>query len=155
MSRTLTFVHEYRHPPERVWAALTDPLAIAEWLMPNDFAPVVGHRFQFRVPPQPGWNGIVDCEVLTVDPPRELAYSWKGDALDTLLRFTLEPTAAGTQLTVVHSGFTGFKATMISLMMGGGWKKIFGQGLPSVLDKLEQGEPLTGGKYGCSFPKRD
>src|SRR5947208_1487503 len=57
----------YPHPPERVWQALTDPAALAAWLMPNDFKPQVGHKFQFRVPKPPrGWRGIVDCEVLVV-----------------------------------------------------------------------------------------
>src|SRR5262245_55697929 len=69
----------YPHPPERVWRALTEPQELAAWLMPNDFAPVVGHRFQFKVKPQLGWRGIVDCEVLEVDRPRTLSYSWQGD----------------------------------------------------------------------------
>lgn len=49
----LLFEVRYPHTPERVWRALTDPKALAAWLMPNDFAPVVGHRFTFRAPPQP------------------------------------------------------------------------------------------------------
>ena len=69
----------YPHPPERVWRALTEPSDLAAWLMPNDFAPVVGHKFQFRAKPQLGWRGIVDCEVLEVDRPRKLAYTWQGD----------------------------------------------------------------------------
>src|SRR4051812_32981504 len=104
MSRNLHFEATYPHPVERVWAAITTPEAIGEWLMANDFAPVVGHRFQFRAKPQPGWNGIVDCEVLKVDPPRELAYAWRSDKLDTLLTMRLAPVAGGTQLTLDHTG---------------------------------------------------
>jgi uncharacterized protein YndB with AHSA1/START domain len=148
MKRDLLFIKEYPHPIDRVWAAVTDPLAIAEWLMPNDFEPVVGHRFQFRTRPQGGWNGIVDCEVLTVVPPRELAYSWTGDALSTVLRIRLEEIRGGTRLTLEHTGFAGFKALLISLMMGGGWKGIVGQRIPAVLDKLARGATLTGRPQG-------
>ena len=69
--------------------ALTDRAALAAWLMPNDFLPEVGHRFAFRTKPAPGFDGTVHCEVLTVDPPRELAYSWVGGGIDTVVRFTL------------------------------------------------------------------
>jgi uncharacterized protein YndB with AHSA1/START domain len=69
----------YPYPPERVWRALTDRQALAEWLMPNDFQPTVGHKFQFNVGPQWGWRGYVDCVVLEVDVPRRLSYSWEGD----------------------------------------------------------------------------
>ena len=56
----LLFEVTYPHSPERVWRALTDPKALAAWLMPNDFAPVVGHRFTFRAPQAPtppGYQG--------------------------------------------------------------------------------------------------
>ncbi len=62
-------VHEvvYPHPPRRVWRALTDSAALARWLMPNDFAPRVGHRFSFRVEPRYGRSGVVACEVVELD----------------------------------------------------------------------------------------
>jgi uncharacterized protein YndB with AHSA1/START domain len=142
MKRDLLFVQDYPHPVERVWQAITDSDAIAGWLMPNDFAPVVGHRFQFRTKPQGGWNGIVDCEVLTVDPPRELAYSWTGDMLDTVLTITLEPTAQGTRLRLAHTGFRGFKAVLLSLLMGSGWGGITRRHIPAVLGKLARGEKV-------------
>jgi uncharacterized protein YndB with AHSA1/START domain len=68
----------YPHPQERVWQAITDSRALAAWLMPNDFEPVVGHRFTFRTEPAPGFDGIVHCEVLRVEPPRLLSFTWKG-----------------------------------------------------------------------------
>lgn len=143
MKRDLLFVCEYKHPVERVWRAVTESEAIAAWLMPNDFEPVVGRKFQFRTKPQGGWDGIVDCEVLRVDPPRELAYSWKGDALDTVLTISLEPIASGTRLRLAHSGFRGFKAVLISLLMGSGWGSITRKFIPAVLDQLERGVPLS------------
>jgi uncharacterized protein YndB with AHSA1/START domain len=59
----------YPHPREQVWSALTDPKALGLWLMPNDFEPRVGHEFTFRTEPGPGWDGVVHCRVLEVDPP--------------------------------------------------------------------------------------
>ena len=69
------------HPPEKVWRALTQPALIAQWLMQNDFEPKVGHRFSFRAQPQPGWSGVVNCEVKIVEPLRRLVYTW-GDGTD-------------------------------------------------------------------------
>src|SRR5580704_7393788 len=67
---------EISYPPEKIWRALTQPHLIEEWLMKNDFKPVVDHRFNLRADPQPGWNGIVDCEVLVVEPNKTLSYTW-------------------------------------------------------------------------------
>ena len=66
----------YPHPPEKVWVALTDPRALAEWLMPNDFEPRVGHKFRFQVDPMPACVTVTLCEVLEVDRPRRLVWSW-------------------------------------------------------------------------------
>ena len=91
MKRDLHFEETYPFPPERVWRALTDSAVMGDWLMPNDFKPVVGHKFQFRAKPQPGWDGIVNCEVIEVEPPRSLAYTWTSNAgLDTVERFNEE-----------------------------------------------------------------
>jgi uncharacterized protein YndB with AHSA1/START domain len=94
-------------PPEKVWRALTQPHLIEDWLMKNDFAPVVGHRFNLRG----DWGGVLDCEVLTVDPHRSLAYTWNfkhNDAaydLRSVVTFTLTPTSSGTRLRMEQSGF--------------------------------------------------
>jgi uncharacterized protein YndB with AHSA1/START domain len=127
----------YPHPPERVWRALTDPKELNAWLMPNDFAPIVGRKFQFRVRPMWGWRGIVDCEVLEVDPPRKLSYTWQGDPKYrvTTVTWTLEPAASGgTLLRLEHTGFRGFGGMLLKWMLGSGWKKMFRTSLPAVLD---------------------
>ena len=137
MQRHLSFEAFYRHPPEKVWRALTERDAIAQWLMENDFVAKVGHRFQLRAKPQPGWSGIVDGEVLEVDPPRRLSYTWKNENVDTIVTITLSPTDQGTRLRLEHSGFEGFRAVMVSFMLGGGWKGIVNKHLPDVIDKLD------------------
>jgi uncharacterized protein YndB with AHSA1/START domain len=131
----------YAHPPERVWRALTDPQELGAWLMPNDFAQTVGHKFQFNIGPQLGWRGIVDCEVLEVDPPRRLAYSWQGDPKQrgTTVTWILTPTPdGGTRLKLEHTGFRGLSGALLKRMLGGGWKKK----LRTLLAALLDGKPI-------------
>jgi uncharacterized protein YndB with AHSA1/START domain len=104
-THTLTIERELPHPQEKVWRALTEGQLIEAWLMPNDFEPVVGHRFQFRSTPAPGWNGIIDSEVLVVDPKSRLAFSWATMGMESAVTLTLTPTAVGTHLRMEHSGF--------------------------------------------------
>jgi uncharacterized protein YndB with AHSA1/START domain len=130
----------YPHPIETVWRAITDRNAIAQWLMENDFEPKLGHKFQFRAKPMGGWDGIVHGEVLEVDPPKKLRYSWRTNVIDTMLTITLQTVAEGTALKLEHAGFRGFKPVMISFLMGSGWKSIVRKGFPAVLDKMDAKE---------------
>lgn len=108
-SRSLVIERELPHPAEKIWRALTEGPLLQQWMMKNDFKPVVGHRFQFRADPMPNWNGIVDCEVLTVDPFERLSYNWGVDdaasGLQWVVLWTLTPTATGTHLRMEQSGF--------------------------------------------------
>lgn len=76
MSLTLTLDFQYKTSIEKLWSALTDSSKLAKWTMENDFKPIVGHRFQFRTQPSEYWDGIVDGEVLIVDEPDRLSYTW-------------------------------------------------------------------------------
>jgi uncharacterized protein YndB with AHSA1/START domain len=91
---------EIPHPPEKIWRALTQPQLIEEWLMKNDFKPVVDHRFKLSA----DW-GAVDCKVLAVEPNKTLSYSWGGYGLASVVVWTLTPTSAGTHLRMEQSGF--------------------------------------------------
>ena len=96
-------------PPDAVWRALTTSAALAEWMVPNDFEPRVGHRFTFRVPPKPKLESglVVHCEVLTCVPPRELVFTWVVENfLDTRVSYRLEPDGVGTRVLFEHTGFT-------------------------------------------------
>jgi uncharacterized protein YndB with AHSA1/START domain len=105
--RTVIVEREIAHPPEKLWRALTQPHLIEEWLMKNDFAPVVGHRFNLRGE----WGGVLDCEVLAIEPNRSLSYTWNfahDDAaynLQSVVTFTLTPIGTGTHLRMEQSGF--------------------------------------------------
>jgi uncharacterized protein YndB with AHSA1/START domain len=99
----------YPHPIEKVWAALTDPDALATWLMmANDFEPSVGRRFTFRSDPNPGWRGRAECEVLALEPPSRMVWSWLStdEGEPTRVEFRLESVAGGTRLTLEHTGET-------------------------------------------------
>ena len=130
----LRFEAFYPYPPDAVWVALTDPKALAEWMMASDFQPEVGHRFHFRVDPQPGFNGEIACEVTVLEPPKRLAYTFQGTQSDqaTLVEFTLEPENDGTRLTLVHSGFTGVGGFVLSRILKGGWNKM----MPALLTRV-------------------
>jgi len=104
-TRTLVIEREMPHRPEKIWRALTEGPLIQEWLMANDFKPLVGHRFTFRATPVAGWNGIIHSHVETVEPPSVLAYTWDSMGLETLVTWTLTPTASGTRLRMEQSGF--------------------------------------------------
>ncbi|MDE1940172.1 MAG: SRPBCC domain-containing protein [Alphaproteobacteria bacterium] len=91
---------EIPHPPEKIWRALTQPHLIAEWLMKNEFKPVVGHQFRFSA----DW-GSVGCQVLAVEPTKTLSYTWGDDDLKSIVTWTLTPTDAGTKLRMEQSGF--------------------------------------------------
>jgi uncharacterized protein YndB with AHSA1/START domain len=104
-TRSVIVERLFTHPPARLWRALTEDALIAQWLMANDFAPTAGHKFQFRSQPMPQWNGIIDCQVLIVEPLRQLSYTWSALGLDSVVVFTLTPAPAGTLLRMEHSGF--------------------------------------------------
>ena len=133
----LHFEETYPHPIERVWLAVTDSAAIAEWLMPNTFKPVVGHEFQFHTNPAPGFDGKVHCRVLAIEEPTRMSFTWRGGPIDTVVTITLEPVPGGTRLLLDHAGFEGPAAINVASMLENGWKsKILKIGLPQVLAKL-------------------
>jgi uncharacterized protein YndB with AHSA1/START domain len=134
-TRTLVIEREMPHPPEKVWRALTQSSLMAEWLMTNDFQPVVGHRFTFRATPVAKWNGVIDCEVKAVEPHSRLSYSWGTLGMESLVTFTLTPTGNGTHLRMEHSGFrpdqeANYKGANY------GWQKFIGN-LQRVVERMD------------------
>jgi uncharacterized protein YndB with AHSA1/START domain len=134
-TRTLVIEREVPHPPEKIWRALTQSPLIEEWLMKNDFQPVVGHRFSFRATPVPNWNGVIDSEVLVVEPNSRLSYSWGSMGLETVVIWTLTPTASGTHLRMEQSGF---RSEEDAAYKGAtyGWQKFIGN-LENVAGRLD------------------
>jgi uncharacterized protein YndB with AHSA1/START domain len=127
----------YAHPREHVWAALTSSEALAAWLMPNDFAPMVGREFTFRTRPAPGFDGIVRCQVTELDPPARMVWSWAGGKIDTTVTFTLEAISPGrTRLRMHQVGFHGLAGHLTRRILGSGWPGLLRRRLPTELDSI-------------------
>ena len=133
-TRDIVVQEVFPHAPETIWNALTSGALIARWLMePVGFEPVVGSRFTFHTTPAGQWDGTIQCEVLEAAPYRRFAYSWKGghdsnhgygSLLDTVVTWALEPTEAGTRVTLTHAGFQMPRNETAFRNMSGGWKKV-------------------------------
>jgi uncharacterized protein YndB with AHSA1/START domain len=162
MKRTIRLKTVLPYSHEKVWQALTDAHLLGSWFMPNNIKPVLHHSFTFKMAPQKGWDGVTHCEISAIEPLKHLAYSYRGEAtgektlacagihsdtadklskgifakLDTQLQFTLEPTYAGTILSLEHSGYQGLKLVLVSLVMQMGWKKQLRKKLPKVLEQM-------------------
>jgi uncharacterized protein YndB with AHSA1/START domain len=105
-SESISFEFDLPHAPEKVWRALTDPVLLTEWLLPVvEFRLEPGAEFTFKTQPYPGWDGIVNGRMLEIEAHRKLSYAWSVPSLDTVVTFTLTPTASGTRLSLVQSGF--------------------------------------------------
>jgi uncharacterized protein YndB with AHSA1/START domain len=105
-TESIAFEFELPHPLQKVWRALTDPVLLAQWLLPVlDLHLEPGAAFRFQAPPQPGWDGTVNCRLLEIDAPKKLAWAWVVGDIDTVVTFTLTPTPSGTRLSLVQSGF--------------------------------------------------
>jgi uncharacterized protein YndB with AHSA1/START domain len=104
-TRSLVIEKDMPHTPEKIWRALTQASLIGQWLMENDFLPVVGHKFTLRTKPAPNWNGVVDCRVLAIEPNRLLSYSWGSMGLESTVTWTLTPNEGGSHVRMEQSGF--------------------------------------------------
>ncbi len=104
--QSIAFEFDLRHSPSKVWRALTEPKLLEQWLLP-----VIGHKlevgaaFTLKAPPQPGWDGMVDCQFLEIEAMRKLRWRWVVGDIDTVVTFTLTPTEFGTRLSLVQEGF--------------------------------------------------
>ena len=149
MARQINLERTYAYPPEAVWAAITDSEALSEWLMQTDFRPEVGHKFQFRTKPGPGFDGIVNGEVLSVEPPHKLVYTWQGGPMKkpTTVTWTLQSVQvdgkAGTHLAFQQSGFIGFGGLIAQMILTSGWRGLLKKDLVAYLDARRSGTALA------------
>lgn len=133
-SETLSFEFDLPHRPEKVWRALTDPELLEQWLLPvTGFKLELGAAFTFQTDPHPGWDGTVRCRMLDVEEHKKLSYAWSVPPLETVVTFTLTPTASGTRLSLEH---TGFRPDQKQAFGGAryGWK-LMGERLVGLLEK--------------------
>lgn len=138
MTEAVELERFYPRPPADVWRALTEAELLAQWLMPNDIVPVVGHRFTFTTQPVAEFDGIVHCTVLEVEAERRLVYTWRSNSgLDTTVTWTLHAEAGGTLLRLVHRGFDAADPLQRIAFeaMGGGWRGHIADQLAATLDR--------------------
>ena len=150
----------YPHSPDDVWAALTDPYALAEWLEPNNHQPVVGHKFEFRCDPGACGAGVTECEVLEADPPRRLVWRWvhvnkNGTKCQPMtITWTLVPKENGTLLILEHTGAENI-GWLTRNMMRIGWGFMMKKLIPRIVQRVAQGKftpgaiPLKKRYYTC------
>ena len=134
-TESIAFEFDLHHAPEKVWRALTDPVLLSEWLLPVvDFQLKPGAVFTLQTQAYPGWDGTVNCRFVEIEAHRKLSYTWNVPFLETVVTFTLTPTASGTRLSLVQAGFR----TDQKRESGGaryGWKMMGGK-LVALLDRL-------------------
>jgi len=145
MARVVEHEMEYPHPAEKVWRALTEAEHIAQWFPSQwgqttvDFKAEVGAVFRLEAEKKRGWRGHVTGEILEVDAPRRLVFTWIGspqeDASPTRVEWTLEPTATGTRVRFVYTmtGFSGMMGWMAEKGAGASWRKMMNESLPALL----------------------
>ena len=104
MTQTVKIDIFYPYPPEKVWTVLTNRRALAAWLMENDFEPCLGHKFQFYADSLPGLQRKIECEVIELDEPHRLVYTWREPPTvePSLVIWTLIAVDGGTQLQLKH-----------------------------------------------------
>ena len=137
-------VREYPYSIQEVWLVMTDPDLVAQWTMtgqggrPEGFIGVVGTKFRIVGKPRMGWRGIVDCQVLQVDAPHLLRYTWQGDegGQITTVTYRLQSTGTGTRFTWEHTGFSGLPGTVMSKLLGKVRREMLTDGVPPVLAAL-------------------
>jgi uncharacterized protein YndB with AHSA1/START domain len=131
-SRAIVVEEILPHSPEKIWRMLTQAESLAQWLMPNDFKPLVGHQFTFRTKPMGEWDGVVHCEVLEIRPLQLLRYSWVGGAksnseygakLVSTVTWTLTAVDGGTRVRMEHEGFRPHNSYAYEVMSGG-WNRM-------------------------------
>jgi uncharacterized protein YndB with AHSA1/START domain len=127
-------------PPERVFRAMTDPEEIKRRSPQLDFFEMdthVGGRWALEMRcedhPYKGFSLIRhEGEILELDPPRLLVYTWlanfhKDPKLRTIVRWELTPTSSGTHVKLTHSGLASEPESRDGY--AGGW--------PGVLEELK------------------
>ena len=139
-TQTIVMRFDLPHPPAKVWRALTEPALLAQWLMKTDLEPVSGKSFTFRSDPTPWWDGIVNCEVLAVEPMKRIQYSWRSgsppEGLDTVVTWTLTPIPSGTRLELEHGGFRPADGQAFQ-GASHGWRKMGEVKLADLLARLD------------------
>jgi uncharacterized protein YndB with AHSA1/START domain len=125
---TLVLVRDLRHPPDKVWQALTDPNHLREWApfdSDRNLGTVGTANLTTVGAPKPM---VSETQIKRADAPKRLEFNWGGQDI----RWELEPLGNGTRLTLWHNINRGFIS-----MGAAGWHICF-----DVLDRFLSGHPI-------------
>ncbi|MEM7133086.1 MAG: SRPBCC domain-containing protein [Chloroflexota bacterium] len=119
----------YAASPSAVWAALTEPQALAQWFMPGDFRPEIGYRFRFQDQPRGKWDGVLTGKVVAVTHLTLLEYTWTGNQMNSItqVKWELAQQRNGTLVKLEHTGFEGVGDILIGFFHQLGWNKYLNQ----------------------------
>lgn len=112
----LRFERRLRHPPAKVWRAISDPAELAHWFpatVEAELRPGAPMRFTFPDEADDVWDG----EVLEVDPPRVYMFRWNDD----VLRFELIPDGDGCLLVFTQTVGGGRPGWLSAGSTAAGW----------------------------------
>ncbi|MDF3042927.1 MAG: hypothetical protein K0Q71_5633 [Thermomicrobiales bacterium] len=130
----LRFERRLRHPVEKVWAAMTDPAQLAQWLAPGEMELTLGGRVYLAFT---DGDGVIDGQVTAIAPPRLLEFTWTNEGNDFgFVRWELAPTAGGARLVLTH--IVPETARGFGLPMLAGWHSLL-EKLAALLD----GQPVS------------
>ncbi len=159
MSQELVLETFYPHPPERVWQALTDRRALSVWMMDNDFEACLGHQFRFQSRPLPGVKVTIYCQVLELEAPKRLVYSWKEHPSDLASRviWTLSPVEDGTQVRLQHRGTVSASIPGFGRPIPDPWRSLpLGESVHWEIDaRLTSGTPIVRSSQTASAIPKD
>jgi uncharacterized protein YndB with AHSA1/START domain len=129
----LRFERHLRHPVEKVWAALTSPAQLAQWLAPGEIELTLGGRVYLAFT---DGDSVIDGQVTAIEPPRLLEFTWtdKGDDLG-FVRWELLADDGGARLVLTHT--ISDAASGLGLPALAGWHTLLEQ-----LEALLDGQPL-------------
>ena len=123
---------------EKVWAALTEPDKLGDWMMmPTTFEPVVGKEFTFKAEGMEGWDGYFHCTVKEVEVNKKLVYTWNSGMInaDTLVTILISEENGKTNLKLIHTGWENLPEAMRAQMIEGhskGWDERFVKNLSEL-----------------------
>jgi len=130
--------------PDKVWGIMASVEGIKKWLGPATYEPRKGSKIDFNVTHE-GGKFYMFGEVMTFDPPRELAFTWTAQPVggeawpaSTLVTLTLTPDGDGTRVRLTHSGFENLPADIAEDQYKGyvqGWQMY--NGLPELKAMVE------------------
>ena len=124
----VVFHRYYAKPIEKVWAAITMPERLADWLADAEIEKRPGGKIRLS------WNGgahRMEGRVLVCEPPKAFAWTWTLDDRETVVRFDLKAEGNGCWLTLTHSGLS--QTTGQGAGVRSGWHAHL-EGLPDAIE---------------------